>query len=101
MITVTGVCRVVPGLTEADLVRWIEADWVRPVRLQGEPVFSDGDVARVRLILDLRALLDVEEATLPVVLSLMDQLYATRWQLRRVLEEAGPEVVLRLGESVE
>ena len=99
MITITAVCRAVPGLSEAELVRWVEADWVRPVRRQGEPVFSDSDLARIRLILDLRAMLDIEEATLPVVLSLVDQLYTTRWQLRRVLEIAGPEVVLRLGEE--
>jgi chaperone modulatory protein CbpM len=99
MITVTAVCRAVPGLSEAELARWIEAEWVRPVRRAGEPVFSEGDLARVRLIVDLRATLEVEEATLPVVLSLVDQLYATRWQLRRVLEVAGPEVVLRLGEA--
>jgi chaperone modulatory protein CbpM len=91
----------VPGLTEADLVRWVEAEWVRPVRQQGEPVFSDSDLARVRLIVDLRATLEVEEATLPVVLSLVDQLYTTRWQLRRVLEIAGPDVVVRLGETAD
>ena len=96
MITITAVCRAVPGLSEAELVRWVEADWVRPVRRQGEPVFSDSDLARRSRI---RRMLDIEEATLPVVLSLVDQLYTTRWQLRRVLEIAGPEVVLRLGEE--
>ena len=97
MITLTAVCRSVPGLSEAELARWVEADWVRPARRRGELVFSDSDVARIRLILDLRGPLEVEERTLPVVLSLVDQLYTTRWHLRRVLEVAGPEVVLRLG----
>jgi chaperone modulatory protein CbpM len=101
MITITAVCREVPGLTEAELVRWVEADWVRPSKRQGQPVFSDSDLARIRMILDLRSLLEVEDSTLPVVLSLVDQLYATRWQLRRVLEVAGPDVVLRMGEGAE
>jgi hypothetical protein len=38
----------------------------------------------------------VEEETLPIVLSLLDQLYATRRQLRRVLAEAGPDLSQRL-----
>jgi chaperone modulatory protein CbpM len=99
MITLTAVCRAVPGLTEAELARWVAAEWIRPARRQGELVFSDSDVARIRLIVDLRGPLEVEERTLPVVLSLLDQLYATRWHLRRVLEVAGNEVVLRLGEG--
>jgi chaperone modulatory protein CbpM len=49
-------------------------------------MFSDADLARVRLIVDLRVTLEVEEPTVPLVLALLDQLYATRWQLRRVLQ---------------
>ena len=86
MITIAAVCRTVPGLTEAQLARWVEAEWVRPALHDGELAFSDSDVARIRLILDLLGPLEVEQRTLPVVLSLVDQLYATRWRLRRVLE---------------
>ncbi len=87
MITLTTVVRLVPGLTEADLLHFIESDWVHPVRRSPEPVFSELDLARVRLILDLQTELEVEPRTVPVVLSLLDQLYATRRELRRVLEE--------------
>ncbi len=91
MITVKAVCQSVPGLSEATLRHWLEQDWVRPGRTAGEPDFEDIDVARVRLILELHTELEVEEPTLPLVLSLLDQLYATRQQLRMVLQrlEAG------------
>ena len=91
MITFTAVCHIVPGLTEAELKRWLDADFVRPTTRQGEVLFTDADIARVRLIRDLRAMLDVEEQTLPLVLSLLDQLYATRWQIRRLLEQRTDE----------
>jgi chaperone modulatory protein CbpM len=87
VITFTAVFREVPGLTEAELSHWLEADFVRPARQQGEVVFSEADVARIRLIQDLRAMLEVDEATLPLVLSLLDQLYETRWRLRQILKE--------------
>ncbi len=86
MITIQAVCQEVPGLSEAMLRHWLEQDWVRPRRDAGELDFEEIDVARVRLILELQMELEVEEPTLPLVLSLLDQLYATRQQLRRVLE---------------
>jgi chaperone modulatory protein CbpM len=85
MITLRTVCEEVPGVTEADLRRWLDQDWVRPERLTGEPIFREIDVARIRLIRELHAELEVEEPTLPLVLSLLDQLYDTRRQLRLVL----------------
>ncbi len=86
MTTLLTVCEIVPGLTEAELRRWLEQDFVRPERHGGEPSFREIDIARVRLIRELQAEMDVEEPTLPLVLSLLDQLYATRRQLRLVLD---------------
>jgi len=86
MITISRVCAIVPGLTEADLRHWLEQDFIRPERQGGEPSFREIDIARVRLIRELQADLEVDEPTLPLVLSLLDQLYATRRQLRLVLE---------------
>jgi chaperone modulatory protein CbpM len=45
-------------------------------------VFSDLDLARVCLICDLRHDLAVEEETMPLVLSLLDQLYEVRRQMK-------------------
>ena len=68
-----------------ELTQWIELGWVAPERLAGaEPAFSDLDVARVCLICDLRHDLAVEEETIPLVLSLLDQIYALRRQLNAV-----------------
>jgi hypothetical protein len=50
MITISSVCAIVPGLTEADLRLWLEQDFVRPERRGGELSFREIDVARVRLI---------------------------------------------------
>jgi chaperone modulatory protein CbpM len=96
MITLTAIVRSVPGLTEADLHHFIEAEWVRPIRRGHQPMFSELDLARIRLILDLRAELEVEERTVPLVLSLLDQLYTTRRQLRRVLAQTDDTTRARL-----
>ncbi len=86
MITIEALCESIPGLTEPVLRHYLSQDWIRPVRRQGAPDFAEIDVARVRLILELHTELEVEEPTLPLVLSLLDQLHATRRQLRLVLE---------------
>ena len=85
MITIDAVCQAVPGTSEATLLQWLEQAWVRAERERGEWRFLEIDVARVRLIAEL-AELEVETPTVPLVLSLLDQLYATRRQLRLVLE---------------
>ena len=97
--TMTAICRTIPGLTEAALRGFIAEDWVRPETRQGQALFSEADAARIRLIVELRATMEVDAETLPIVLSLMDQLYATRRQLRRVLEAAGPEITERVLEN--
>jgi chaperone modulatory protein CbpM len=94
--TITAICRAIPGLTETTLLAFIAEDWVRPETRHGETLFSEADAARVRLILDLRATMEVDAGTLPIVLSLLDQLYATRRQLRLVLEVAGPDITDRV-----
>ncbi|WP_041793933.1 chaperone modulator CbpM [Pararhodospirillum photometricum] len=70
------------GLTQEDLKRWIDNEWVRPDEEDGTYVFRDIDVARVRLIRELRDEMLVNEDALPIVLSLLDQLYDLRRRLR-------------------
>ena len=88
MITLEILCSRFTTLDPEDLRRWVAEGHVRPDRRDGDLVFEEIDVARVQLILDLRDTLAVNEEALPVVLSLLDQLYALRRQLRR----AGLEV---------
>lgn len=71
---------------EADaLRRWIAIGWVLPQHEGADVRFDDSDVARVRLICELHYELRIEEDAMPVVLSLMDQLYQSRRSLSRLM----------------
>jgi chaperone modulatory protein CbpM len=72
-----------------ELLRWVEQGWVVPAvpaGPSGEPAFSELDVARVRLICELRQDLAIGEEALPLVLSLLDQLYGLRRQIDRLTD---------------
>jgi chaperone modulatory protein CbpM len=74
------------------LQRWINFGWVHPL-IDGDDVrFDTSDVARVRLICDLHYELLIEESSVSVVLSLLDQLYAVRrdWRALAAAVEAQP-----------
>ncbi len=71
-------------LDPSEVERWIAMDWLRPDGEPGQWVFTDIDVARLRLIRDLRHEVGLDEGGLPVVLSLVDQLYDMRRQLRQL-----------------
>ena len=86
MITLAAVLSRVHGVDAATIEVWIAQDWLRPSRRQGAPVFEEVDIARLNLILELRDQLAVDEAAIPVVLSLLDQLHSTRAQLQRLCE---------------
>jgi chaperone modulatory protein CbpM len=98
MITLSGVTQRVRGVDVETLQVWIAQDWVRPQRQAGEPVFEEIDIARVRLIVELRDELEVAEPAIPVVLSLLDQLHASRARMRALLaamEQAGTDARVR------
>jgi chaperone modulatory protein CbpM len=84
-----AVIALVPDVTADELSDWIGRGWVVP---GGEPPdwsFAEIDVARVRLLRDLRHMMDVETETLSLVLSLLDQLYDARHALAALAEAAG------------
>ncbi|MCB1550127.1 MAG: MerR family transcriptional regulator [Hyphomicrobiaceae bacterium] len=74
---------------------WVRRGWIAPAAGEAGPVFDDLDVARVRLVCHLRQELNLNEDAVPVVLSLMDQLYGIRHRFRTLTEvvEAQPEEV--------
>ncbi len=84
MITIEMLPTYVAGVTVPDVQRWIALAWVRPDGTEGRWLFRDIDVARVRLILELRDEFSVNEDALPTVLSLLDQLYDARRQMRQL-----------------
>ena len=73
-------------LDATELTIWIESGWVRPERAEAGWVFHEIDVARVRLIYDLRHELETPEDTVPMVLSLLDQVYELRCTLAAVMD---------------
>jgi chaperone modulatory protein CbpM len=76
-----------PEVAPDELVLWVERRWVRAERDPGGAWrFTDMDVARVRLLVDLRVTLEVTEELIPLVLSLIDQLYDARRAVRGLLD---------------
>ena len=91
----TAVVALFPDLEETELHAWVERGWVRPEGTEPNWVFQEIDIARVRLIRDFRHEMAVAEETMPLVLSLLDQVYTLRGQMRAVARavEAQPEAV--------
>lgn len=69
------------------LETWVEAGWLLPGRAEGRVHYSEVDLARAHLINDLAGL-GVNEAGVPIVLDLVDQLHGLRRALRDVLAAA-------------
>ena len=95
MIRFTAVAAMFPDLRESELVSWVERGWVRPEGSEPDWMFAEIDIARVRLIRDFRGAMAIPEDTMPLVLSLFDQVYTLRGQMRAVAKavEAQPEAV--------
>lgn len=73
-------------ITLRDLRGWVRQGWIRPRESASGPVFDEIDIARIRLVCDLRKEMAIPSDTLPVVLSLIDQLHAARHDLRCLAE---------------
>jgi chaperone modulatory protein CbpM len=95
MIGFDAVIRLIGDLQAEELRRWIDERWVRPEGDVKAYVFQEVDVARIRLIRELRYELAIDDEAMPVVLRLLDQVYALRRRLRAAREaiEAQPEEV--------
>src|SRR5260221_2151275 len=81
MIDFEALLREIGALDAAELTRWIESGWVRPEGGEGDWLFRAVDVARVRLIVEIRHELAIDDEAIPVVLSLLDQAYCLRREL--------------------
>src|ERR671917_1493255 len=62
---------------------WTEAGWLLPERAGPERAFSELDLARARLIRDLREGMGVNDEGVAVVLDLLDQVHGLRRAPRR------------------
>jgi len=75
----------VKGLTVERLHAWVRRGWVRPTLGEAGPVYCELDIARCELVRQLRDDMDLDRDTLSLVLSLTDQIYGLRRELRRTL----------------
>lgn len=78
MITLHLLVARFPALDQAQLQEWIAEGMLRA---EPGPSFTEIDVARIALIIELRNELALDDAALPVVLSLLDQLYTLRREI--------------------
>jgi chaperone modulatory protein CbpM len=88
-MNITEVTALFADLTQVELVHWVEQGWVVPDAEGTSYVFREIDVARVHLIHDLRRDMDLAEDAIPLVLSLLDQIYELRSQLKQALRASG------------
>lgn len=71
-------------IDRATLEVWISQEWLIPARSADRRAFTDMDLARARLIADLKHNMGVNDEGLDVILHLIDQMHG----LRRALAEA-------------
>ena len=81
MMRIDELVEAVSALQRSDLETWIREELVVPQEEAETLIFTDMECARVRLICTLHYELEIDVDTLPVVLSLVDQLYDTRARL--------------------
>jgi chaperone modulatory protein CbpM len=74
------------GVDRGELIEWIERRWVMPLKADGDFLFNETDLARVRMIAEFRSDLALDDEALPAVLGLVDQLHATRRRFRQLVQ---------------
>ena len=75
-------CRV----RRVEVRRWIEAGWLLPTEVDGIWQFAEVDLARARLIRELRRDFGVNVEAVPLILDLIDQRARMECRLRRLAE---------------
>ena len=100
MISIELVLTLVSGLQRPDLERWIVHRLVLPDSTAGGYALQEVDVARIRLIRELRDDLSVNEEALPIVLSLLDQLYEVRRRMRELGQALGRTAPLEVRQAI-
>ncbi len=87
------------SIERVELTAWIEESWVRPQQTADGILFDEADEARIALICELKRDLSVNEEAIPLVLTLLDQLYSARDALRRLtdaLQSLPPDLLNRI-----
>jgi chaperone modulatory protein CbpM len=82
------------GIAQTTLQVWVEEGWLAPREGDAGQLLSEVDLARARLIRDLRESIGVNDEGIGVILDLLDQVHGLRsvlFDLRRQLGAAIPE----------
>ena len=90
-------------ITKTEIRAWIDQSWVLPVEEEGQVLFDEVDRARIRLIVELRRDLEVNEEAIPVVLRLLDQVHSLRHaldELRQGIKELSEPARAELEDQV-
>jgi chaperone modulatory protein CbpM len=81
------------GIAQTTLQVWVEEGWLVPRAGDADLLLSEIDLARARLIRDLREEIGVNDEGIGVILSLLDQVHGLRsvlFDLRRQLGSTKP-----------
>jgi chaperone modulatory protein CbpM len=84
MMRVDEIVEQIGDLQRNDLDAWIREALISPQEDGGDLVFSEMEYARIRLICTLHYDLEVNADTLPIVVSLVDQLHQARKRLLKL-----------------
>ncbi|WP_421578313.1 hypothetical protein [Shinella sp. M31] len=84
MMRVDEIVEQIGDLQRNDLDAWIREALISPQEDGGDLVFSEMEYARIRLICTLHYDLEVNADTLPIVVSLVDQLHQARDRLLKL-----------------
>lgn len=72
-------------LDQETLEVWIEEQWLIPDETAGEPAFSEIDLARAKLIRDLKQDMGVNNEGIGIILDLLDQVHSLRQAMAETL----------------
>lgn len=81
MMNIDDLVAAISALRRSDLESWIREELVTPQQDVEMLRFTEMECARVHLICTLHYDIEIDADTLPVLLSLIDQLYDTRQRL--------------------
>jgi len=85
MLDEKEVLRRVSGVTRIRLQTWVSRGWVLPAITTEGTSYTEIDIARCDLIRELRDDLEIDHDAVEIVLSLLDQVYGLRRELRAVM----------------
>ena len=74
-------------LDEATLQIWLHEEWLIPAQHDSDEAWVEADIARAKLIQDLRQHMGVNDQGVSIVLHLLDQLHDMRRAMDRLASD--------------